>query len=95
MSVESDLQSDISSYLRGKGCYVLVLNPRPGIPKGCSDIIFMLEGFWGAIEVKDSPKAKWQPLQKETLDKFDIWSWGRRVDPSNWPEVQAELEAML
>lgn len=95
MSVESSLQSDIRDYLRSKGCYVLVLNPRPGIPKGCLDLIFMLEGFWGSIEVKDSPKAKYQPLQLETLKKFDEWSWARRVDPTNWPEVQAELELML
>jgi hypothetical protein len=55
----------------------------------------MLEGFWGAIEVKDSPKAKYQPLQKETLEKFNSWSWGRRVDPTNWDEVKGELERML
>jgi len=95
MSIESKLQSDIRKYLRSKGCYVLVLNPRPGVPKGCSDIIFMLEGFWGAIEVKDSPTASWQTLQKETLEKFNDWSWGKRVDPTNWYETRAELEAML
>lgn len=95
MSTESNLQSNIRKYLRSKGCYVLVIRPQPGIPDGCSDIIFMLEGFWGAIEVKDSPRARWQPLQKETLEKLDAWSWGKRVDPTNWPEVRAELESML
>lgn len=95
MSTESNLQSNIRRYLKSKGCYVLVIRPQPGIPDGCSDIIFMLEGFWGAIEVKHSPKAKWQPLQKETLDKFNKWSWAKRVDPSNWPETRAELECML
>lgn len=95
MSIESSLQSKIRNYLEGKGCYVLVVSVCPGIPVGCSDIIFMLEGFWGAIEVKDSPKAKYQPLQEETLTKFNDWSWGRRVDPTNWDEVKGELERIL
>jgi hypothetical protein len=72
-----------------------VTKPQPGIPDGCPDIIFMLEGFWGAIEVKDSPKAKYQPLQEETLDKLDEWSWAKRVDPTTWPELRAELEHIL
>lgn len=95
MSIESNLQSNIRHYLKSKGCYVLIIRPQPGIPDGMSDILFMLEGFWGAIEVKKNPGAQYQPLQKETLDKFEEWSWARRVDPSNWPEVKQELEAML
>jgi len=95
MSIESNLQSNIRQYLKSKGCYVLVIRPQPGIPDGCSDVIFMLEGFWGAIEVKKTPNAKYEPLQKETLEKFDDWSWARRVDTTNWMEVKQELEAML
>lgn len=95
MSAESNLQSKIRKYLKGKGCYVLVITGGPGIPDGCSDILFLLEGFWGAIEVKASPTAKWQPLQKETLEKFNAWSWARRVDPTNWLDVRAELELIL
>ena len=95
MSAESRLQAKIRTYLKDKGCYVLVIRPQPGIPDGCSDIIFMLEGFWGAIEVKDGPKAKWRPLQQETLEQLNEWSWARRVDPTTWPDVKLELEQML
>lgn len=95
MSKEGTLQSNIRKYLKSKGCYVLVIRPQPGIPDGMSDVLFMLEGFWGAIEVKDSPTAKWQPLQKETLEKFAAWSWAKRVDPTNWGEVKQELERIL
>jgi len=97
MSVESNLQATIRRYLRDKGCYVLKTRPdaRGGAPMGCPDIIFMLEGFWGAIEVKASPKSPYQTLQRETLDRLDDWSWAKRVDPSNWPNIQAELELML
>lgn len=95
MSVESTLQTNIRKYLKSKGCYVLVIKPQPGIPDGTPDIIFMLEGFWGAIEVKTDELSKYQPLQKEILEVFDAWSWARRVDPSNWPSVMQELEHML
>lgn len=97
MSVESSLQSKIRKYLKDKGCYVIKTRPdaRASTPTGCPDIIFMLEGFWGAIEVKDSPTAKYQPLQKEVLELFNTWSWARRVDPTNWAEVRSELERIL
>jgi Holliday junction resolvase len=95
MSRESNLQSDIRKFLKSKGCYVIVVKPQPGIPDGCPDIIFMLEGFWGAIEVKAAPSSKYQPLQLETLEKFNAWSWARRVDPSSWLSIKAELEVML
>ena len=94
---EAELQADIKKYLKGRGCYVLKTRPdaRGSTPTGCPDIIFLYEGFQGAIEVKASPKAPYKPLQKETLAKLDAWSWARRVDPTNWPEVRAELERML
>ena len=95
MSKESYLQSEIRRYLKRKGCYVMVMRPQPGIPDGCPDIIFMIDGFWGAIECKDSPLAKYQPLQKETLEKFNEWSWARRVDPISWFKVRDELDKIL
>lgn len=97
MSIESRLQAKIRAYLRSKGCYVIKTRPdaRASTPKGCPDIFFFKEGFWGAIEVKKDPKAPYKVLQKETLEKLDNWSWAKRVDPTNWPEIQAELEAML
>lgn len=97
MSVESILQAKIRKYLEDKGCYVLKTRPdaRGGAPTGCPDILFMLEGFWGAIEVKDSPSAPYRPLQEETLAQLEEWSWARRVDPTNWEEVRGELERIL
>lgn len=95
MSIESNLQSSIKQYLKGKGCYVLVIRPQPGIPDGCPDVIFFLEGFWGVIEVKKSPTAEYEPLQEVTLQRLGAWSFARRVDPTNWPTVKAELENIL
>lgn len=95
MSAESQLQSDIVKYLRSKGCYVIKTKPGVGTPTGCPDVIFLLEGFWGVIEVKASPKAPYQSLQKETLEKLGAWSFARRVDPTTWMEVKTELEVIL
>lgn len=95
MSAETKLQTNIRQYLKRKGCYVLVISPQPGIPDGCPDIIAFIEGAWIAVEVKNSPKAKYQPLQEETLKQLDEWSWAKRVDPSNWPEIRQELEKIL
>ena len=95
MSTESNLQSTIVKYLRSKKCYVIKTRPGVGTPNGCPDVIFMLEGFWGAIEVKKDPKAKYQPLQELTLQKLNNWSWAKRVDPTTWLETREELEGIL
>jgi Holliday junction resolvase len=97
VSTESNLQATIRKHLKDKGCYVLKTRPdaRGGAPTGCPDIIFMLEGFWGAIEVKATPQAPYRTLQKETLEKLDAWSFARRVDPTNWPAVREELDKIL
>lgn len=94
-NIESRLQSKIRKRLKELGCDVLILNPKPGIPRGWEDITFFKEGFWGCIEVKASPTAPYQPGQREMIAKHNKMSWSRRVDPKNWPEVQAELEGML
>lgn len=95
MSIESTLQSSVIKYLKSKGCYVIKTKPGAGTPTGCPDIIFLLEGFWGALEIKGSPKAPYKPLQKETLEKFGNWSWAKRVDPNDWLTIRAELEKIL
>jgi Holliday junction resolvase len=95
MNIESRLQSEIRKFLKSKGCDVLVIKPQPGIPDGWEDITFFKEGFYGMIEVKDSPTAKYQPLQKERIKKHNEWSWAKRVDPSNWQQIQVELEFIL
>lgn len=94
MSIETDLQTKIIKWLRGKGCFVMKCS-GPGTPTGTSDIFFCTEGFYGFIEVKKSAKAPFQPLQPEFLAKMAEWSWAKAVYPENWLEIKVELEFML
>lgn len=93
--MERKTQERLVKYLKGKGCYVLVTKPGPGTPVGCPDVLALYEGFWAAFEIKKSPKAKFQPLQKETLIKFDEWSFARIVHPENIDDIIAELDKIL
>jgi len=92
---EAQLQAKIVKHLKDKGCFVIKTRPGVGTPIGCPDIIFLIGGFWGGIEVKASATSKFQPLQKQTIKKLDEWSWCGTVYPENWKEVKAELEMMI
>lgn len=94
MTIEARLQGNIIRWLKSKGAYVIKTKPGPGIPTGCPDIIFLFEGVWGAIEVKSSKTAKFQPGQKPTLKRLDLWNPFVYVAyPENWPKIKAELVA--
>lgn len=95
MKKEAKLQSEIIKYLKHKGCYVIKTKPGVGTPVGCPDIIALLEGCWIALEVKASIGSPYQPLQKETIDKLDKWSFAKVVYPQNWDTVQTELEFFI
>lgn len=95
MAKEADFQSKVIKWLKSKGCYVIKHTANPGVPVGCPDLSFYKEGFYGFIEVKPSKTAKFQPLQKETIAKLDMWSWAKVVTPDVWPSIQKELALLL
>lgn len=93
---ESSFQSKVKSWLQKKGCFVLVLSSGPGIPDGMTDILALVPGGgWIALECKKDAKAKYRPLQKLTIAKLNDMYYARRVDPSNWSEVQEELNQII
>ena len=93
--MERKIQQQLVKYLRSKGCYVLNISPSPGIPTGCPDVIALYEGWWGAFECKASKTAKFQPLQKQTINKLEKWSTMEVVYPSNYDEVIEKLDKIL
>jgi len=93
---ESTFQNKVVGWLRQKGCYVLTTSPRPGIPDGCPDVIALFNGGgWAALEIKTGEHAKFQPLQKPTIEKLDKMYYSRAVWPKNWEEVKKELQQII
>ena len=92
---ENQLQSKILKWLRSKGAYVIKTQPGAGTPTGCPDIIFLKEGFWGAIEVKKYNTSKFQHLQEVTITKLNDWSWCVVAYPENWSDIKQQLQTML
>ena len=95
MAKESQLQTEIIKWLKKQGCFVIKHSAVAGVPVGTPDLSFYKEGFYGFLEVKASKSSKFQPLQKETLQKLDDWSWAKAVHPDNWPEIREELATIL
>ena len=95
MARESKLQTEISKWLRSRGCYVLVVQPTAGVPTGCPDIIALYSGGFIALEVKQDEKSHFQPLQRETLAKLDEMQYARAVWFDNWELIKVELSSIL
>ena len=93
--LEKDIQKIIIKWLRAKGCLVIKYQQNATTRASIPDIIFLKEGFWGAIEVKKSKTSKFQPGQKEMVAKMNEMSWAKVVWPENWKETQKELEEIL
>lgn len=98
MSKEVDLQSKIIKWLRSQKCIVIKYQQNATTRASIPDIIFLKEGFWGAIEVKKTKTSPYRPGQREMVAKMDNMSWARVIyggKDSNWPEVQKELTEIL
>lgn len=95
MAREADFQSKVLKYLRSKGCIAYKMQQNATTRIATPDILFIKEGFWGAIECKASSRARFQPGQKEMVAKLDGWSWARVAHPQNWDIIKSELEEIL
>lgn len=93
--MEKKVQDKVIKFLKKKGCFVLKTKPGLGTPVGTPDVLFFLEGFWGAIECKAEEGSAFQPLQEERIKQFNEWSWARVAHSGNVDEVIAELESIL
>lgn len=95
MAREADFQSKVLKYLRSKGCIAYKMQQNATTRIATPDVLFIKEGFWGAIECKASSRARFQPGQKEMVAKLDEWSWARVAHPQNWDIIKSELEEIL
>lgn len=93
---EAQLQTKIVAWLKAKGVYVIKTKPGPGVPVGCPDIIGLMPGGgWVALEVKASAKARFQALQKQTIEKLNGMYYSVAVYPENWDTIKKELSELI
>jgi len=96
MSIESRLQTKVIKWLKEHDCIVIKLSATPGVPSGIPDVLFFADdGRWGFLEVKASPTAKFQPLQKKWIEKLDELGYASVVYPENWVDIQIELLGVI
>lgn len=95
MVLERELQKTIIRWLRSKKCIVLKYQQNATTRSGVPDLVFLKDGFWGAIEVKRCKTAKYRPGQKEMIARMNEMSWAKAVWPENWADTRAELEEIL
>lgn len=95
--IEQQLQTTIINWLKSKGCVAFkVPAGYAGVPAGFPDILALIDGGgWVAIEVKASEKARFQPLQKQWLEKLDGMYYAKAINPTNWQEIKKELENLI
>ena len=93
--LEKNFQSKIIKYLKAKGCVVIKYQQNATTQASIPDVIFLKDGFWGAIEVKKNKTARFRPGQKEMVAKMNDMSWAKVVYPENWSETQKELCELL
>lgn len=93
--LESQFQSKIIKFLKSQGCIAWKLEQNATTSASRPDILFLKEGFWGAIEVKKSAKARFQPGQKQMIKKLNEWSWCKAVWPDNFEDIKNELLDLL
>ena len=72
------------------GC--TVLKNDASYIQGIPDLLVLYGKHWGALECKQSPKAKHRPNQDYYVRKLNDASFARFIDPTNKEEVLNELQ---
>lgn len=94
---EGKFKKSFCSELRKLGCTVLQYTQGVGTVRGFPDTIVLLpEGLVVFIEFKASKTAKFQPLQKEWIQKLtdrQYFAWV--CYPGNRDEVMGEIKRLL
>lgn len=87
--MKDELDKTITRWLTRHGCEVFVSG---------ADIVFVIEGFWGVLHLKQTRSEKLTDRLKKKLQKLGDWSYSEVVwggKSSNWTKVKDELEELL
>lgn len=88
---EQAIQTKLVKWLKEQGCEVLKTMPGMGIGAGFPDVLFLKGEKWGCLEVKKNKHSKFQPLQKQYLQKLDNMSYAQVIHADNYEEKLLEV----
>lgn len=93
--LERNFQASVIKEIKTKldGCIVMKndANRTQGIP----DLLILYKSKWGALECKNSEKAKHQPNQDYYVSKMNNMSYAKFIYPENRKEIINELCSTL
>lgn len=93
---EGKFKQKFCSWLRKKKCTVLQYQQGLGTVAGFPDTIVIAEGITFFIEFKASKRARFQPLQKEWINKLnESGHFAFICYAENEEEIKKEVERLL
>lgn len=89
---ESKFQKHVIDKLKDlyPGC--VILKNDSSYIQGIPDLIFLYDGFWAALEVKQSKNSSHRPNQDYYISLMDDMSFASFIFPENEEEVFDDLE---
>lgn len=90
--LETKFQKRFCKRLRKEFPGCVLLRNDPQYIQGMLDWTLLWEGFWAALEMKGSLKAKRQPNQDHFVKLLNKMSYAAFVSPENEEEVIAALQ---
>ena len=92
MVLESRFQSRLIKQLETEFPGAVVIKTDPSYIQGFPDLLFLYDGFWGALENKRARNSARQPNQEYWVQRLNLMSYSRFVFPGNVNDVFEELE---
>lgn len=93
--LERDFQSKLIKELKARFPGSIVIKNDPEYIQGIPDLLILYNDRWGALEVKNSKKAKHRPNQDYYVKMMNEMSFSSFIFPENKEDVLDDLERSL
>lgn len=90
--LESNFQKKVKEIFYEHFPHGIMLKMDPSQNQGFPDLLFLVNGRWGALEVKRSEKAPRRPNQEFWVETLNGLSYASFIYPENMEEVFDELD---
>jgi hypothetical protein len=85
--LERDYQLHVIKQLRRLFPDAVVLKNDTSYMQGVPDLLILIDGWWGMLEVKKSSRSSVQPNQEFYVERLNIMSFAEFI----YPEVEGEV----